>query len=171
MRGAPTTQFAFLPSDVSAATLEQLHGLRAHIDAQYVALGAQGPEDYQVELDRVGLRALLGRDAVDELDRVWCKDASAPYTRVVVRRCCARGKHINFHTDVSLRTLQVALNGDDEYDGGRLVFLNAAGAHAPPRRTGSITIHGHDIAHGVTELTGGTRYGLFFLKEDTPSIF
>lgn len=157
---------------MSGAVLERLRELRAHVEAQFEALGGAGPEDYQVEFDRFGLEKLLGRDAAAELDAVWRGSGAdaAPYTRIVVRRCSARGKHINFHTDVSLRTMQVALNGDDEYDGGRLVFLDAAGAHAPPRPEGSATIHGYDIAHGVTELTGGTRYGLFFLQHD-PSLF
>ena len=29
---------------------------------------------------------------------------------------------MDFHTDTSLKTLQLALNDDSEYDGGRLVY-------------------------------------------------
>jgi len=31
---------------------------------------------------------------------------------------------INFHTDTSAKTLQLTINDDDEYVGGRLMFIN-----------------------------------------------
>jgi hypothetical protein len=55
----------------------------------------------------------------------------------------------------------VALNGDDEYSGGRLVFATAAGFEVPTRAAGSATIHTHGVVHGVTSLTSGVRYSLF----------
>jgi len=61
--------------------------------------------------------------------------------------------------------MQVALNGDDEYAGGRLVFLTDSGLHVPRRSAGTITVHDDKIVHGVTVLKQGTRYGLFFLQK------
>jgi predicted 2-oxoglutarate/Fe(II)-dependent dioxygenase YbiX len=84
---------------------------------------------------------------------------------IIIRRCSAHGKFINFHTDVSLKTLQVALNDDSEYEGGRLMYLSDGKVHVPSRPAGSITIHHNDIVHGVTKLHSGTRYGLFLLKK------
>jgi hypothetical protein len=46
------------------------------------------------------------------------------YNEIILRRCSAHGKFINFHTDVSLKTMQLAVNGDDEYFGGRLIYLS-----------------------------------------------
>jgi hypothetical protein len=57
--------------------------------------------------------------------------------------------------------MQVALNSDEEYDGGRLVFATSEGFVVPARCTGSATIHTCSVAHGVTALTRGVRYGLF----------
>ena len=48
---------------------------------------------------------------------------------------------INFHTDVSLKTLQVSLNGDSEYTGGQLVYATKGGLHIPERKSGSVTVH------------------------------
>ena len=57
--------------------------------------------------------------------------------------------------------MQVALNGDDEYQGGQLVFATGPdGILVPARPRGSATIHTHSIVHGVTALTGGTRHGV-----------
>jgi hypothetical protein len=58
--------------------------------------------------------------------------------------------------------MQVALNGDDEYVGGLLVFATSAGFEKPVRPAGSATIHTAAIPHGVTSLVSGVRYGLFF---------
>jgi hypothetical protein len=57
--------------------------------------------------------------------------------------------------------MQIALNSDEEYDGGRLVFATSEGFVVPERRAGSATIHTCALAHGVTALTRGVRYGLF----------
>ena len=78
------------------------------------------------------------------------------FDEIILRRCCAYGKFISFHTDCSLKTMQVALNDEDEYGGGRLTFLTSAGGpEAPHRAAGTVTIHGNDIVHGVSELTSG----------------
>ncbi len=84
---------------------------------------------------------------------------------IVVRRCQAHGKLINFHTDVSLRTMQVSLNDDSEYVGGRLMFATQGELKVPVRRLGTVTIHDNRIVHGVTLLQSGVRYGLFFLQK------
>ena len=87
------------------------------------------------------------------------------FNRIVLRRCCAEGLCINFHLDHSLKTMQIALNDDNEYVGGRLVFATNDGVLYEPRRpAGSVTIHNNTVVHGVSTLRSGVRYGLFFLK-------
>ena len=61
--------------------------------------------------------------------------------------------------------MQVSLNDDQEYVGGRLVYISRGKLTAPPRSPGSVTIHDNTIVHGVTLLESGVRYGLFFLKK------
>jgi len=71
---------------------------------------------------------------------------------------------IAFHTDYSSRTLQLCLHSEHDYEGGRLVFVKKDGFHKPSRTLGSVTVHDNQIIHGVTALTKGIRYSLFFLQ-------
>ena len=73
------------------------------------------------------------------------------------------GKCINFHTDVTERTMQVELNDETEYQGGRLVYATHRGFVEPARSAGCLTIHTRKIVHGVSALEGGVRCGLFVL--------
>ena len=84
-------------------------------------------EDLKINLSRADLVALIGSEAVCELEKTF----GQTYDEILIRRCQAHGKFINFHTDVSLRTMQVALNSDDEYQGGNLVFATQGKLHAP----------------------------------------
>jgi len=84
---------------------------------------------------------------------------------IKLRRCAAHGKHINFHTDHAIKTLQIPLIHGNEYCGGDLVYLNCDGIHVPDRPSGSYTIHDNTIVHGVSELRSGVRYGMFFLVQ------
>lgn len=87
------------------------------------------------------------------------------YDEIVLRRCQAHGKFINFHLDVSLKTMQVALNDDSEYGGGRLVYATGDKLLVPEGRRGTVTLHDNRIVHGVTLLKSGVRYGLVLLKK------
>jgi hypothetical protein len=61
--------------------------------------------------------------------------------------------------------MQVALNGDNEYKGGNLVYATNGKLHAPERKAGTVSIHENDIVHGVSMFYSGVRYGLFFLQK------
>ena len=87
------------------------------------------------------------------------------YDEIILRRASAIGKFISPHTDYSLKTMQVALNSQKDYEGGRLVYFSKGKKIVPEREQGSITIHHNDIVHGVSEMKEGARYGLFFLKK------
>lgn len=69
-----------------------------------------------------------------------------------------------FHCDgdYASHTVQLSLNDDTEYDGGRLCFYTAAdGLLVPDRPAGTLTKHARAVLHGVTRLHGGVRYSLF----------
>ena len=86
---------------------------------------------------------------------------------IKLRRVEAAGarKVIFFHLDAAtIKTMQVALNDESEYDAGRLVYATEAGLHLPTRMAGSTTIHDNTIPHAVNELPAGVRFGLFFLE-------
>lgn len=72
----------------------------------------------------------------------------------MIRRCLAvpEGLCINFHVDYSLKTMQIALNSDEDYIGGRLIYATEDGnLRIPLRSAGSMTIHNNTIVHGVTK--------------------
>lgn len=69
-----------------------------------------------------------------------------------MRRCQAYGKLINFHTDQSSKTLQLCLNDDSEYVGGRLLFTTKGRVEIPLRKRGTVTVHSNRIVHGVTKM-------------------
>jgi predicted 2-oxoglutarate/Fe(II)-dependent dioxygenase YbiX len=57
--------------------------------------------------------------------------------------------------------MQIPLNNDTDYIGGRLVYATDNGFVIPSRPAGSATIHTNQIVHGVSTLTIGVRYSLF----------
>ena len=64
------------------------------------------------------------------------------------------------------KTVQLALNADSEYKGGRLCFFSPVrGVEIPQRMAGDITTHARGVLHAVTQLTEGSRYSLFVVDE------
>jgi predicted 2-oxoglutarate/Fe(II)-dependent dioxygenase YbiX len=59
--------------------------------------------------------------------------------------------------------MQIPLNDESDYTGGRVTYVTDSGLVQPRRQAGSATVHDCTIAHGVTELTAGVRYSLFLL--------
>ena len=70
---------------------------------------------------------------------------------------------INFHCDghYATGTVQVALNGPEDYKGGRLCFYVNGCLHILQRPAGSVTQHPRKVLHGVSTLLEGTRKSLF----------
>jgi hypothetical protein len=67
---------------------------------------------------------------------------------------------IDFHCDggYASSTVQIALNDDSEYEGGRICFVTGDGVLSVPSRVaGTLTRHKRDILHGVTPLHRGVR--------------
>lgn len=117
--------------------------------------------DFKLDLTVEDLQEVLGNETMTHLASLF----GEPFDQIKIRRVTASsGARIDFHTDHNRRTMQVALNGDDEYVGGRLVYATQSGLQEPLRPAGSATIHDHTIPHGVTPLVSGVRYGLFFLQ-------
>ena len=113
--------------------------------------------DLRLTLTEAELSQRIGSAALGKLRRAF----GGPFDAIKLRRVEAGGACVAFHTDYSKRTLQVALNGDDEYVGGRLTFATADGFVQPPRPRGSATLHANSLVHGVSTLLSGVRYGLF----------
>ena len=67
---------------------------------------------------------------------------------------------IAFHCDVSTVTINVALNDDADFEGGRLHAVIGARHQIVTRTEGEATAHGDDVMHGVSAMRSGTRYSL-----------
>ncbi len=116
-------------------------------------------DDLKINLTRQELIDLIGLPLCERLETIF----NAKPTEIIIRRGQSHGKMINFHTDVSLKTLQLSLNSDESYEGGRLVYASKEALAQPKRTQGTVTVHDNRIVHGVTKFSSGIRYGLFFL--------
>ena len=131
-------------------------------------------EDFKVVLTLDALSQLVSNEEPHVDDNPFWREKSvvehlvtifdARIDKIVVRRSCSYGQHINFHVDSALKTMQVSLSDDTDYEGGKLAYISKGVLKIPKRSFGTYTIHLNDIVHGVTEMISGVKYGLFFLK-------
>lgn len=165
---APLNHTFLEHSPQASLSSDTLDRLKRHADFTYEErLSRREIEeevDLQLTLKREELSSFIGSDALRDLDRLFgqrCDD-------IVLRRCNKIGHYIDFHLDYSMKTMQVAVVDDSEYEGGRLAYVvksenDGVSIEIPRRKKGSITIHDNGVIHGVTTLIGGVRYGLLVL--------
>ena len=158
----PEAKFSILDSGIPTEKLAELVKFadQHHQDLLLSNPNNEDTDDLKIYITDETLAKYLGEDAVKHLQELFGK-----HSETIIRRCQSHGKMIDFHTDHSFRTMQVALNDDTEFVGGRLMFASEGKLQAPARPKGTISIHDNTIAHGVTRLESGTRYGLFFLDQ------
>ena len=143
------------------------------LDARAAELPPAEALDVRLSLTDEALEALVGAAQLARLRAAF----GGPHDTIKLRRVAAAAdtddaddangeqqqqqRCVGFHCDFSKRTMQVALNGDDEYGGGKLTFATADGFVQPARPRGTATTHANSLVHGVSALTHGVRYGLF----------
>ena len=82
------------------------------------------------------------------------------YVDLFVRRYTRETRPwIAFHHDVSSLTINVALNDDACFEGGRHAIVNAKHTIIE-REEGEATAHGDDVMHAVSAMRSGVRYSL-----------
>ena len=115
------------------------------------------------------LYEIVGQNTVAEIMKLC--EANNDRLKIVLRRTVGPiDGCIAFHTDVgnAIETAQITVNGDDEYQGGRLAFYSTnEGLSIPVRPSGTVTVHKRAHMHGVTRLISGTRYSLFVVDGDS----
>jgi len=188
-----------LPSAVgSAADIESVpkalqtnacSALREAVDeASFSALDSvDGCTDYQLNLSRQDLEALVGPAAVcrlwslamgmlrreRSLPRVEATDqltaggaADVEPHEIFVRRYSPSTRPwFPFHKDRSEVTVNVALSSDSAHGGGRLICLLSSGLEGGEvrrldRDEGCATLHPSTVMHAVSRMTSGVRYSL-----------
>jgi uncharacterized protein (TIGR02466 family) len=139
--------------------------------------------EYQVNLSVEGLTELLGRDKVAALLKMP-EALGAPsdlaardfYQRIdiFVRMYSPHTRpYIAFHSDTCSYTVNIALNDDSSFDGGKLLAVNGTALTAPLHGLGTAILHAGDVVHGVSKIERGTRYSLilfFYRKADSPAV-
>jgi hypothetical protein len=125
------------------------------LDQEYNKLNKN---DILITLTKEELLKNLNSNSLEKIQNIFKNNIDT----IKLRRVVAENKIINFHTDFSQKTMQIALNNDSEYKGGKITFINNDGTILQPERNaGSYTIHNAGIVHGVNKLENGVRYSLF----------
>ena len=146
--------------------------LRRYVEDQYTS-ALMPDQDFKVYMTIGELTAMIGAEPVKNL--MGCFGPRMPRVEdvtVVLRRCRTHHQLIHFHTDSSLRTLQLQLNSGHglDYSGGEVLFVHSAiGALSPQRVAGTVTVHDNTALHGVTEVENGVRASLFLLETKAPA--
>jgi len=144
--------------------------------AQLLYNKAQNAADFRLEVAPPDLAGLIGQGAVSKItsscESMLCfcaLELSTREPRLVLRRCTpsAHGEAhgINFHRDHALVTLNVSLNSDSEYKGGKLVVVTPDATTTFQRPAGHAAIMDTALVHGVTSLQAGFRYSLIAFYE------
>ena len=147
--------------DLSLCKTLKSYADRKHKNCQHLL--QVNSNDLKIDLDRASLINLIGEPNVLTLTKLF----PGIINEIKIRRCASHGEWIKLHTDHSQLTMQVPLNSDTDYVGGKLVYVNGRDAKitVPSRPAGSYTIHDNKILHGVSRLESGVRYGLFLLGQ------
>jgi large subunit ribosomal protein L40e len=161
--GAPGARPSSRPERVLLSPEQRRRLMRLLDDAHSAIAGKPESLDVRVSVTAERLEAVVGEEAV----RVLAEAFGDRFDTIKLRRVEAHGMCVPFHTDYSRRTMQVALNSEDDYAGGRLVFATAAGFEMPRRPAGTACTHTFEVVHGVTAMESGTRYSLFLCNTRT----
>lgn len=131
-----------------------------------------GNQDIKLTINSAAAFAVLfpGTESLAQYARLLAEHSTAtPWrgngTKIALRRTegpvdgC-----IDFHCDGSYatKTVQIALNNDDEYVGGRLCFVTLDASQNPvltvvERPAGTLTCHPAKVLHAATKLHAGVR--------------
>ena len=175
--------------------------LRNAIDSAAASMlidSVDGLLEHQLNLTREDFKALLGKEAVDQLHALAVESHAkftsvgsmaaaaaasaareagirapllpdAPHEIFVRRYCPETRPWFGFHTDRSSLTLNIALSDDSAHVGGRLVAILNGKVHGCERLEGTATLHSSTLLHAVTRMLSGVRYSLIvFYRQICP---
>jgi len=163
----------------AALSVDQCETLRRFAEAHVTSVVPDTVDDlpeFQVDLTVDVLTGLLGRDSVAALLDLPAALGAPPGEIVEKIDIFLRvyspetRPFIAFHADTCAYTVNIALNNNDDFDGGRLLALHGGTLKELPRHPGSAILHAGNVVHGVSRIERGTRYSLilFFHRRVTP---
>ena len=125
-------------------------------------------EAVELALGEQGLASLLSAlEAVRGGHAAAAAHLALPAVTFALRRTAAQqggARWIGFHFDSAGLTAHLPLHASNATLGGRTLFALPSGELlAPERCAGCVLAHHGDVAHGVTQLWEGVRYGLYAL--------
>ena len=143
-------------------------------DANDSVDSVDGAADHQRPLSLEELESLIGARQAETLCSLPA--AFSPVheqqmrpTEIFVRRYTGATRPWNpFHQDSAAVTINVALNNDAEYVGGRLLAVLNDQVASISRAEGEATVHDSRLLHAVSRMVSGVRYSLimFFGEAD-----
>jgi uncharacterized protein (TIGR02466 family) len=162
-----------LIENIAVLSAEQCGTLCGFAEAHMTSIVPDSVDDlpeYQVNLSVEDLTGLLDRDTVAKLLRMpralgapadLAADELYERINIFLRMYSPQTRpYIAFHSDTCSYTVNIALNDDISFDGGKLLAVNGSTLKAPSRRLGTAILHAGNLVHGVTKIERGTRYSL-----------
>jgi hypothetical protein len=116
-----STGFVSLPAVLDT---DKTATLKRYLDAQFMSCRQRShasstvEEDFKLKIGHRELETLIGAPALEKIAAVFPR---RKWDEIKLRRCCAHGKHINFHTDVAKETMQIPLTSDSTYQASSFV--------------------------------------------------
>ena len=131
-----------------------------------------GCPDWQVNISEKKLSKIIGKHAVDRLYQLPFRLDPHSFTPsrvgIFIRMYQTnRRPWMPFHRDDNQWTVNVALNSDCEFKGGRLMALHGEKLQIVERKEGDATCHKGSVFHAVSSMREGIRYSMimFFHNE------
>lgn len=126
------------------------------------------PSDHKFVLSPEVCDVVIGPGFYDDLSHMANASTHERIGRkLVIRRSEGpTNGFLPFHTDGSYatKTIQILLNDDIEYTGGRFCAFHDDEMKIPKRTQGTLSIHDAKVMHGVSKMIQGVKYALFFVN-------
>ena len=115
--------------DVNLLDTQARHDLISLVDSK---VGIIQEADARVTLTPAEVEAVIGTASFKRVVKLFCADGDGSFDKIKARRVVASdASWVPFHIDHANRVMQIPLNDETEYEGGRLVFATEAnGLHA-----------------------------------------
>lgn len=137
----------------------------------------RGEENVDIVIEPGDLIALIGKASVHALAfffrfQGWIN--LGPNCIVLRRRKAGAAggddAFVPFHHDQAIQAMNVALNDDEDYVRGRMVYVTVEGIVTPERKEGTVVMHNNKVVHGVQRLQSGARYDLILTHHHVPRL-